>query len=235
MKYREQLHISRIIIAVVAFLPLGVPVAAEERPTPTATVVPSPSPTARPAGGRSLSEIAKDTELKGNENGKPIVISDENLAEIASQGSVTSVEKGRGNAADRRPVREPGRGTVIEPSDGDSSDERRRYWRDQYERQVEIIEALQREIVNLDQEIPGLWRDFYAWDDPAYRDGVIKPKLDAAMERRKTLEEQLAAARPRLTEIKSDARREGAEPGWFRGLPTPRPGAPKETPAVLPN
>jgi hypothetical protein len=226
---------TRIIIVVAALLPLGFPVTAEERPTPTETPVPSPSPTPRPAGGRSLAEIAKDTDLKSSDNGKPIVISNENLAEIASQGSVTSVEKGRGNATDRRPVREPGAGTVIETSDAGDSNERRRYWRDQYERQVEIIEALQREIDNLDQEIPGLWRDFYAWDDPAYRDGVIKPKLDAAMDRRKTLEEQLAAARPRLTEIKSDARREGAEPGWFRGLPTPQPALPKETPGIRPN
>lgn len=205
---------------------------AEERPTPTPTPAATPSPTPRPAGGQSLQEIGKDTELKGAASGTPIVISNENLAEIAEQGSVTSVEKGAGSGAGRRPVRQPGQVTVVE-SDPQHTDERRRYWRNQYERQVELIEALQRQIQALDQEIPGLWRDFYSRDDPAYRDGVIKPKLDAAMAQRQKLEEQLATAGPRLTEIKSQARADGAEPGWFRGIPTPAPLPPTPPPGAV--
>ena len=205
---------------------------AEDRPTPTPTPVPTQSPTPRPAGGQSLKEIGKDTELKGGASGTPIVISNDNLAEIAEQGSVTSVEKGAGSGAGRRPVRQPGQVTVVE-SDPQHSDERRRYWRNQYERQVELIEGLQRQIVTLDQEIPGLWRDFYSRDDPAYRDGVIKPQLDAAMGRRQSLEEQLATAVPRLAEIKSQARADGAEPGWFRGIPTPAPLPPTPPPGAV--
>lgn len=207
----------------------AVPCFAEERATPTPSPTAAASPTPRPAGGQTLKDIGKDTELKGGKDGTPIVISNDNLAEIAEQGSVTAVEKGAGSGAGRRPVRQPGQVTEVE-SDPQHTDERRRYWRGLYERQVELVEGLHRQIETLDREIPGLWRDFYSRDDPAYRDGVIKPRLDAAMERRQKAEEQLATAVPRLAEIKSQARADGAEPGWFRGIPTPAPMRPTPAP-----
>lgn len=231
MKIRKRTTIRGMVVAGL-LAAASVPGMAEDRPTPTPTATPTQSPTPRPAGGQSLREIGKDTELKGGETGTPIVISNENLAEIAEQGSVTSVEKGAGSGAGRRPVRQPGQVTVVE-SDPQHTDERRRYWRNQYESQVELIEGLQRQIQILDQKIPGLWRDFYSRDDPAYRDGVIKPELDAAMARRQKLEEQLAAAGPRLSEIKSQARADGAEPGWFRGIPTPAPLPPTPPPGAV--
>jgi hypothetical protein len=230
MKIRKRTIRGMVVAGLLAAA--SVPGLAEDRPTPTATATPAQSPTPRPAGGQSLREIGKDTELKGGKTGTPIVISNDNLAEIAEQGSVTSVEKGAGSGAGRRPVRQPGQVTVVE-SDPQHTDERRRYWRNQYESQVELIESLQRQIQILDQEIPGLWRDFYSRDDPAYRDGVIKPALDAAMARRQKLEEQLATAGPRLTEIKSQARADGAEPGWFRGIPTPAPLPPTPPPGAV--
>lgn len=231
MKIRKRTTIRGMVVAGL-LAAASVPGMAEDRPTPTPTATPTQSPTPRPAGGQSLREIGKDTELKGGGTGTPIVISNENLAEIAEQGSVTSVEKGAGSGAGRRPVRQPGQVTVVE-SDPQHTDERRRYWRNQYESQVELIEGLQRQIQILDQKIPGLWRDFYSRDDPAYRDGVIKPELDAAMARRQKLEEQLAAAGPRLSEIKSQARADGAEPGWFRGIPTPAPLPPTPPPGAV--
>ena len=60
--------------------------------------------------------------------------------------------------------------------------------------------------------------DFYSRDDPAYRDGVVKPKLDQSLRRREELERQLAQEEPVLEQIKVDARRDGADPGWFREL-----------------
>jgi hypothetical protein len=222
----KRLAQSMIISAVLAAATL--PGVAAEKPTPTPAA--TPTPTARPSGGQALNEVAGETRLKGGEDGKAIVITNENLAEIAEKGSVTSVSKSGSGAGARRPVRAPGDVTVLPPTDPEHSDERRRYWRGQYERQVNLIENLQRQIDYLDQEIPGLWTDFYSRDDPAYRDGVIKPKLDDAMARRQRVEKQLNEARPRLTEIQDQARRDGAEPGWFRGIPTPAPAQPSPNP-----
>ena len=72
-----------------------------------------------------------------------------------------------------------------------AADEKKRRWRSTYQKQIELVASIEEQIGKLDWEIPGLWRDFYAWDDPAYRDGVIKPKLDEALVRRQRLEDQL--------------------------------------------
>ena len=218
---------TAVVLALMVVLCLGTAVggdAASEDKKPTAT------PTPRPEGGQSLNEVAKDKQLKGGEEGKGIVISNENLADYADKGRLTGESTTSGTSAGRRPVR-PG-GTDVRVTDPTSpqshTDERKRYWQNQYQTQLELIGTLRNQITLLDNEIPGLWRDFYNRDDPFYRDGVIKPKLDQMIAQRQSLEEDLAEAEPRLSKIKEEARRDGAEPGWFRGMtvPTPIPAAP---------
>jgi len=218
---------SSIRIASVAALGLSVGLWAFSADPPT----PTPTKTTRPAGGTSLNEMAKDTELKGGEEGKAIVITNENLSEYAEKGSVTAASGA--DTPNRRPVRDPMKVEVVPPSDPEHTDERRRYWQNQYKSQVEIVASLRYQITVLDGEIPGLWRDFYAWDDPMYRDGVIKPKLDAATARRTKIEADLVAAEKRLSEIKEQARKDGAEPGWFRGIKIPTPYPPTPTPGII--
>jgi hypothetical protein len=220
---------SRLSIRVACTAALGLSVGfwafAADQPTPT------PTKTPRPAGGTSLNEMAKDTELKGGEKGKEIVITNENLSDYADKGSVTAVSGA--DTSSRRPVRDPLKVELVPPSDSGHTDERRRYWQNEYKRQTELVASLRNQITVLDGEIPGLWRDFYAWDDPMYRDGVIKPKLDAAMARRQGMEEQLVSAEAKLSEIKDQARRDGAEPGWFRGISAPTPYPPTPTPGLV--
>lgn len=216
---------TRFVLSLASVVWIALPAPAADSPTPTATQTP------RPAGGTSLKEVAKETELKGAEKGKSIVISNENLSEYADKGSVTSVDDG--DSRKRRPVRDTTNVNLIPPSDAGSNDERRRYWQGQYRSQVNLVAAIRNQINVIDEEVPGLWRDFYAWDDPMYRDGVIKPKLDAAIARRQKLEQQLADGENRLNEIKDLARRDGAEPGWFRAIPMPTPFPPTPTPGVI--
>ncbi len=80
-------------------LSIGMLAQAADPPTPT------PTKTPRPAGGTSLNEMAKDTELKGGEKGKTIVITNENLSEYAEKGSVTGSSET--DTPNRRPVRDP--------------------------------------------------------------------------------------------------------------------------------
>lgn len=217
---------ASILVAGAICLCCGVGVQAADQPTPT--------PTPRPAGGKALNEMAKDTELKGAEKGKPIVITNENLADYAGKGSVTAPSSS--NPPNRRPVRDPlSKVAPVSPSNSSDGniDERRRFWQNKFKSQIDRVTSIRYQISLLDKEIPGLWRDFYAWDDPMYRDGVIKPKLDAATDRRAQLEEELVQAEAELSEIKNDARKEGAEPGWFRGIPVPTPPASTPTPGIV--
>lgn len=152
----------------------------------------------------------------------PIVIDNETLRKYSDQGHVTTVERPASPSS-----LQTGSGTALAGGMGRESDSseaaKRRYWRTLYEQQLRLVQSLEQQIEILDREIPGLWRDFYARDDPMYRDGVIKPKLDEALVRRGELEEQLNEERAKLPKIREDARRDGAKPGWFRGLDKPAP------------
>ena len=216
---------------VIAALLVGHAAGGSEKPTPT--------PTPRPSGGQSLNEVAKDKELKGKEDGQPIVISNENLSDYSEKGELTTPHESGKPSTARRPVRggAVSGGTAVRVVDANDpsiqENELRRYWRGKYEQELNRLEALQRLANQLDSEIPGLWRDFYSRDDPMYRDGVIKPRLDAALQERERLEEQIREAEPRLNQIKEDARKAGAEPGWFRGLSVPTPAGPTPTPNIV--
>jgi len=198
--------------------------AAGEEPTPT----PTPTPTPGTASDASLSDVAGGIELNKDAAGADggIVISNENLATYAEHGRLTEVTR---PAESRRGLADvSGDGAQIEGEIGDfaATTEKKNYWQSRYERQLERIRQIREQIDVLDLQIPGLWRDFYAWDDPAYRDGVIKPKLDQAVAQRQKLESDLQTAETGLATIKQQARRDGAQPGWFRGfdpLPTPKP------------
>ena len=114
-----------------------------------------------------------------------------------------------------------------------AKDDRKRYWQSRYEQQLDLVGSIEEQIGILDYEIPGLWRDFYSRDDPAYRDGVIKVKLDEALARSERLEGQLKEEEERLDQMRAEARKDGAQPGWFRGMekPTPKPREEESTPA----
>ena len=199
---------------------------------PSIAKTPTPTPTPGPRGGeKSLTDIAKNIELKGGEKGKPIVISNENLPDYASQRELTAASKKEKQAV--RPIHGPGARTAVTPSSTGRSEERKRYWQGKYKQQLELIAALKRQIDILDYQIPGLWRDFYAWDDPSYRDGVIKPKLDSALAKRDALEARVRQEEPRLQEIKTLARQDGAEPGWFRGIAVPTAAPLSPTPEII--
>jgi hypothetical protein len=161
--------------------------------TPVRSESPTPTPTPNPEAKHSLAEVAKEKELKGTEKGKGIVITNENLSEYAAKGGLTTATGTEGTGTNRRPIHQSGSASgapVTVPPSGDTAreEERKRYWRSLYERQLNLVADIKHQIQVLDYEIPGLWRDFYSRDDPAYRDGVIKPKLDQALARSEQLE-----------------------------------------------
>lgn len=188
---------------------------------------PTPTPTPKPISG-SLSDVAGNIKLNKDAAGTKgdIVISNDNLSDVADKGVLTEVTKS-GGGQKRRQLADvtgvEGEGEI--PGFGDN-DEKKQYWQGLYQQQLGLVTTIRNQIAMLDKEIPALWTDFYSRDDPAYRDGVIKPKLDEAMARRQKLEVDLQEAEASLAKVKEEARRDGGQPGWFRGfdqLPTPEP------------
>lgn len=184
---------------------------------------PTPGPT--PTGKQTLTDVAKDKKLNkdaAGESSGPIVITNENLNDYASKGELTQIKGSIKNLAEGPHAA----GVVMVDPEAHQAEQRKYYWQQLYAQQAAKIASLKRQIQQLDSDIPGLWNDFYSRDDPAYRDGVIKPRLDESLRKREELEEQLAREEPKLGQIKIEARRDGADPGWFREMqlaPTPRP------------
>ena len=98
-----------------------------------------------------------------------------------------------------------------EPAEGGEE-----YWREEARRLRERVLAIRDEIVRLESETKRLEADFYAWDDGAYRDRVIKPSWDKAREDLATARKELPVAEKELADLPDRARRAGVPPGWIR-------------------
>lgn len=211
---------AAVMALAIAFGVTGSTIAADSTPTPTPTATPAVSPTPQ---AKTVADAARQARAAAAEGATPtrtpIVISNENLAELAAKGSLTEVTT-IPDGSSRRPAggaQGTARGGATSAATtGEES--KKAYWRGRYTMQKRVIDALKGEIEALDTEIPGLWNQFYAWDDPAYRDGVIKVQLDEKLARRDQLAKQLPEEEAKLPEILNDARRDGALPGWFRDL-----------------
>ena len=205
------------LTVLVLLLVAGVTTASEPTPTPTPTPTPR-GEVATDTGERG--EPAERTDTAPTPTRTPLVISNENLAELAAGGSLTEVTTGRGQGGARPAVSaEAAAAAERSGSAGAGEDDSKRsYWRGRYQDQKRVVEAIRGELARIDQEIPGLWSQYYAWDDPAYRDGVIKVRLDEALAKREDLARRLPEEEARLPEILNQARRDGALPGWFRDL-----------------
>jgi len=180
--------------------------ASSKKPTPT------PLPTHDP---HSLAQAAARIKLRstpGPAGSGGVVINNENLKSYAEKGKLTTATGQP--AGSTTGVTPRGRSGPRKMSD----EAKKAYWRNAYIRQKQLVESIKRRIEELDREIPGLWRDFYAWDDPAYRDGVIKPKIDKKLKEQEELKKRLPQEEKALSQVLEDARRDGALPGWFRDL-----------------
>ena len=115
-----------------AILVVGAPLWSSEDQTPT--------PTPRPVGEKSLTDVAKSKQLKGAEKGKPIVISNENLSDYSSQRELTTASEKSQPAS--RPIHGgTGAGIVTNSavSASGSDNERKRYWQGRYKQQLDLI------------------------------------------------------------------------------------------------
>lgn len=217
--------VNLIIIAALAAAPPPRTPTPAPTPTPRVTSLKHSSAEAAAPSHRSLAEVARRTKLRG---GTGIVISNSNLSELAGGVELT---QGRSSGDEGS---EPA--TAAPRAAG--GDDRRALWQDRYQQARGRLLFLEREAERLEGEVARLQTQFYSWDDPAYRDGVIKPAWDKAVADLAATRERLVRARALPDEVMAEASRQGALPGWFRGLPEPQPVeddvSPEATPAATP-
>jgi hypothetical protein len=210
-----------LAIATAVVLAAIAPVALTEAQSPART-----APAATPKyKSNSLSDLAKRITLRpfARDAEGRIVISNSSLSELSEQGSVTTSQGASGSRPGSRRYVDVNRftdqpSTDESPTQAMTDEQKRDFWRSRYSGQLKAVEILKNRIAELDSEIPKLWTQFYAWDDPAYRDGVIKPNLDRALAESQQLKDRLPSEQAKLDQLREDARRDGALPGWFRDL-----------------
>jgi hypothetical protein len=183
---------KHVISAVTLAVALAAPQALASEPTP------SPTPAGHP---RSLTEFAGTVRLDGErarDAAGRVVISNRTVVELAPDGMLTS------------PTSSP-LGVKPLPTPPPVEDGVRRRWQKAYAAQHRVIRRLEEERATLLQERDELARRPLTAGVLAREEG-----LRAELER---LDERLGAARDALARIVHRARQDGAEPGWFRGLP----------------
>lgn len=190
-------------------------------PTPPAIVrlqtrTPAPAPA---ASGSSLSDVAATITLRRPAGDEPRLITNDVLREVARGVELTV---GAPSAAPSQ--------TSPEWEDRDRSEAAlRERWQGRYRQALGRIQQLETQIRRLESDVGRLERNYYAEDNPHYRDGVIKPAWDKALVELRSSRIELVEARKEPEIILNQARREGALPGWFRGLEPAAPPLPSES------
>jgi septal ring factor EnvC (AmiA/AmiB activator) len=162
-----------------------------------ATVSPQNTPTPTPPTG-SLAAYASTVKLAhtaaADADGR-VTLTNDNLGTLAAEGAITL-----GAAATNA-------GTRARSKNDGSASERAR-WRTAYRKQQTEITDLERRRALLEIEIKHI--------EDQKLDVRNLARLERAESKRRQLEAQIAAERSELARIVRQARRHGAEPGWFR-------------------
>jgi len=189
--------------------------------TPTATPTPPPidvlrdanrSGTAKPA---TLGDVAKGVKLKLPE-GEGRVLTNDSVRQLSKGVELTTAI--------------PYQAPAVSRVGGGPSEASRELWQQRYQYARWEALHLEREIIRLEGEVGRLETQFYAIDDPYVRDGQVKPQWDANLAALREAQSRRAAVAARPGQIIDEARRAGALPGWFRGLPEPDPDQPPPAP-----
>lgn len=176
-----------------------------------------------PADGepRTLAEAAAAAREKRRREGRPratVVIDNDNLAAFGAQGQVTVVTPGTESkpeeSATAADAGAPGERAT--PPRGPAGPRDEAYWRGHVlDIRTRWADAA-REVERLEGQADQLRWDFYAEDDPYYRDERIKPEWDRVLDELRRARQDVRAYREELAEAIEQGRRAGALPGWLR-------------------
>lgn len=189
-------------------------------PTPPAIKVLLGQQSTQPSGRRSsLEAVAKRIKLRLPANASSRTLTNETVLELSAGVELTTAKPSTDAVTVGEDTAEAGGGGQA-------------YWQQAYQDARATVAYWKEEEARLDGEVNRLERQFYAEDDPAYRDGVIKPAWDKALVDWRNAKAQVEQTAGLPDKVMNDARKDGALPGWFRGLPQPAPKLPAQN---LPN
>jgi hypothetical protein len=184
------------------------PAPARQEPAKTPAAAAVKPATAKPAPATADSPlVAAAKKAKGGKVQAGTVITNDNMKGVKGPGgSVTYANPGDPNA----PAYTPDEGAA--PGGGRTRED----WKSLISSARGAVSNLESRIASLQSQANKLANDFYAWDDPAYRDSVIKPAWDQALASLEEAKNALPDAKQRVADIEEEARKAGVPPGWLR-------------------
>jgi hypothetical protein len=181
---------------VVFFGPLVLCVSSARAAAPLPTPTPSP---------RSLAQLAARVELDRStlgDGGGPIVISNDNLGDLAAAGRLTTAPVVESTPAPAAQTRSPRDEAAL-----------RERWRTAYRRQQEQVITLEEQLARLDLDLAAALEAERSRPPGRARRPDRTPVLRQS---REALAARLERERSELRRIVREARADGAKPGWFR-------------------
>jgi len=153
---------------------------------------PTPTPTPQPGSLAAYASRLTLNRSRAGDGADRLMITNDNLEVFAAGGAVTL---GAGPTGDAAPAKQP-----------DAAE--RAHWRKAYRKQSQVIAGVERRRTLIEVEIDHI------------EDGRFTAKnlarLDHAKAKARVLDEEIEQERGELARIVREARRHGAEPGWFR-------------------
>jgi hypothetical protein len=207
-------------------------------PDPKATPATSATPTATPrpaigillksegggggtiSRGEGLAEVAKKIKLKLPAGETARRLNNDAIRHLSQGVELTSAKPQPGDAGAGARGEAAGSAGGREGQGGPDTE---RFWVGLYQAARGYVRGLEQRVEDLDGEVKRLRMAFYNTDDPARRDGVIKPEWDKALADWQQATRDLEDARGLPQKVIEASRQDDAAPGWFRGLPEPEP------------
>jgi hypothetical protein len=179
---------------------------------------PTPTPIPRLTGGFGKTPVAGRAPAAGAEKG-PVRLTNQTLVTDTDKGKLSTSQSRPASASTAAAPTPAARPATTPTGSGAATADTGQgeiYWRGEAQRLRERVAELREAITRLQADTKRLEADYYAWDDGAYRDKVIKPSWDKAREELATANLALPVAERELADLPDRARKAGALPGWLR-------------------
>lgn len=186
----------------------GDPVAPKPEPGPSKSMERIEPVVAQPSG----------PELPVQDRKEPLVITNDTIPASDRKPESDQTETGQTGEAEARRNVETGVEEGVPRSETgyvDSTGRGESYWRSKFQNNRNQIQQTEKTLQDVQLELNRLASERIQTDDEVYRRQLIG-EIQELEKRKKTLQDQLAGLKQEKQELKEQARRSGALPGWYR-------------------
>lgn len=187
----------------------------ELKPNDPVAERPEPLP-AKPM--KTVEPVRPEQATVSEPSGEPLIITNDTIQRPVPEKKPDSPPATEGGESEARRNVDTGMEQGLSPRDSGYVDDKGRgesYWRSRFENNQKMIQRTEKSLEELQLELNRLAGEQIQTDDEVYRRRLIGD-IQELEKKKKTLQDQLDGLRKEKQELKEEARRSGALPGWYR-------------------